>query len=420
MRDFENNGGHMMFGGMRADEIAKTFGTPVYVTDENLLRENYRTIYNVFSKYMRTRVHYACKANSSLAILKILEQEGSCIDAVSVGEVLTCMKAGFNASRILYTGTSVSTQELNEVAKLKVPINIDSVSELERLAKIDTSIDISFRITPGVGSGHCDKVATGSEGSKFGIPLDIAVETYGKALDLGFRPKGIHAHIGSGGYTSEPFMEAVSILAEKANEIEDEFGLKLEYINMGGGFNVPYKPNEPEMDVEEIASAVTDIILNETSVRTIALEPGRYIVCDTTLLLTRCNDVKRTGVKNYIGVDAGFNTLIRPAFYDSYHHVAIANKFNKACEGKYDVVGPICETGDHIARDRALPNPEEGDIVAVYNAGAYAFAMSSTYNSRPRCREVLVNNGKTELIRDNETMDDLWRHQVIPKRLSLR
>jgi diaminopimelate decarboxylase len=418
MREFDNEGGHMIFGGMRAEDVAKKFGTPVYVTDEDLLRQNYRSIYGAFSKYMETRVHYACKANSSLAILKILEQEGSRIDAVSIGEVLTCMRAGFDASRILYTGTSVSTKELSEVASLKVPINIDSVSELERLAKIDTDIDISVRITPGVGSGHCDKVVTGSEGSKFGIPIDLAVETYGRALDLGFRPKGIHAHIGSGGYTAEPFMEAVSILVDKTNEIKDEYGLELEYINMGGGFNVPYKPNEPEMDIDEIASVVTDMILSETSVKTIALEPGRYIVCDTTLLLTRCNDVKRTGGKNYIGVDAGFNTLIRPAFYGSYHHVAIANKFNKACEGKYDVVGPICESGDYIARNRALPTPEEGDIIAVYNAGAYAFSMSSTYNSRPRCKEVLVNNGKAELIRDSETIEDLWRHQIIPKRLS--
>jgi diaminopimelate decarboxylase len=418
MREFENNEGHMVFGGMRASDIAKKFGTPVYATDENLLRQNYRTIYNTFSKYMDTRVHYACKANSSLAILKILEQEGSYTDAVSIGEVITCMRAGFDASRILYTGTSVSTKELEEVASLKVPINIDSVSELERLAKIDTGIDISVRITPGVGSGHCDKVVTGSEGSKFGIPIDIAIDVYGKALDLGFRPKGIHAHIGSGGYTAEPFMESVSVLIDKTNEIKDELGIELEYINMGGGFNVPYRPNEQEMDVDEIASVVTDMILDETSVKTIAIEPGRYIVCDTTLLLTRCNDVKRNGTTNYIGVDAGFNTRIRPAVYGSYHHVAIANKFNKACEGKYDVVGPICESGDHIARDRALPTPEEGDIIAVYNAGAYAMSMSSTYNSRPRCREVLVNNGKAELIRDNETVEDLWRHQIIPKRLS--
>jgi diaminopimelate decarboxylase len=417
MREFINDNGNMMFGGIRAEDIAKKYGTPVYVTDENILRQNYRRIYGVFSKHMDTRILYACKANSSLAILKILEQEGSGIDAVSIGEVLTCMKVGFSASRISYTGNNVSSEELKEVYGLGVPITIDSLSELERLAKIGTDIPISVRITPGIGSGHCGKVVTGSEGSKFGIPLDDVSKTFGRALELGFKPVGIHSHIGSGGKNIEPLIDSVNVLAETVNEIKDDHGLDLKIINMGGGIYVPYRPNEDEMDIEELASAVTDIILNETSVKTIALEPGRFIVCDCTILLTKCVDVKRTGTKNYIGVDAGFNTLIRPAFYDSYHYVAIANRFGKASEGKYDVVGPICETGDHLARDRALPSPAEGDIVAVYNCGAYGHAMSGTYNSRPRCREILVNDGGTEIIRDNETIEDLWRYQSVPKRL---
>ena len=417
MRDFENDNGQMLFGGMKVSDIADKFGTPVYVTDEDILRNNYRRIYNAFAKHMDTRINYACKANSSLAVLKILEQEGSCIDAVSIGEVRTCMKVGFPASRIMYTGTSVSTSELKEVADLGVLINIDSISEMERLAGIKTNIPVSVRITPEVGSGHCDKVVTGAKGSKFGIPLDSALETYGRALELGLKPIGIHVHIGSGGSTAEPFTEAVSVLTDMTNQIKDEYDLDLEFINMGGGFKVPYKPNEQEMDVEEIAEAVTDLILNETSVKTIALEPGRYIVCDSTLLLTKCVDVKHTDVKNYVCVDAGFNTLIRPAFYDSYHHIAIANKFNKAGVGKYDVVGPICESGDFIAKDRALPAPDEGDVIAVYNSGAYSFAMSSTYNSRPKCAEVLIHNGEAEVIRDRETAEDLWRHQKIPKRL---
>jgi diaminopimelate decarboxylase len=420
MREFDNDGNHMLFGGLRAYDIAERFGTPVYVTDEDILRQNYRRIYGAFAKYMDTQIYYACKANTSLAVLRILEQEGSGADAVSIGEVETCLKAGFPASRILYTGTSVSSAELKAVSDLGVMINIDSLSGLERLAKIRTGIPVSMRITPGVGSGHCDKVITGSTGSKFGIPAEDAADAYGRALELGLRPVGIHAHIGSGGYTSEPFAESVSVLADLANEIKDSHGIGLEFINMGGGMKVPYKPNEQEMDIEELAGSVTDIILNETDVRKIAVEPGRYIVCDTTLLLTRCSDVKHTGTKSYIGVDAGFNTLMRPAFYDSYHHVAIANKFGKACERKYDVVGPICETGDHLAKDRALPAPEEGDVVAVYNCGAYGFSMSSTYNSRPRCREVLINGGEAEIIREAETSEDLWRHQSVPERLSRR
>jgi len=417
MREFANVNGNMMIGGIPAREIADKFGTPVYVTDENIVRENYRRIYGAFSKYMDTRIHYACKANSSLAILKILESEGSRIDAMSIGEVMTCIKAGFSPDRIMCTGNNVSNAELKALVEAKVNINIDSESELERLAKISTDVPLSVRITPGVGSGHSAKVVTGAKGSKFGIPADRTLAVYRRAQELGFPIKGIHVHIGSGGQSSEAYTEATDVLVTKTNEIKDKLGIDLEFIDIGGGFWVPYKPNEQEMDVDEIASVVTDLILEETDVRTIAAEPGRYIVCDSTVLLTRCVDIKHTGTKRYIGVDAGFNTLIRPAFYDAYHHVAIANKFGKACEHKYDVVGPICESGDVLAKDRALPTPEEGDVIAVYNAGAYGFSMSSRYNSRPRCREVLVNKKKAELIRDAETIEDEWKYQTIPKRL---
>lgn len=171
------------------------------------------------------------------------------------------------------------------------------------------------------------------------------------------------------------------------------------------------------MDLNELASEITDMIEQQSDIKTLILEPGRYIVCDAVVLLTKVNDVKDTGVKKYIGCDAGFNTLIRPAFYDSFHYVAIANKFGKACTSRYDVVGPICESGDYLAHDRVLPEPKEGDIVAVYNAGAYGFSMSSNYNSRPLCGEVLVNDGKADLIREPETVEELWRHQKIPERL---
>ena len=417
MRDFNSDKGEMLIGGVRATDIAEEYGTPVYVTDEGILRENYRRIHGAFADHMDTRINYACKANTSLAVLTILEQEGSCIDAVSVGEVMTCMRAGFTPDRILYTGVNVSNAELRALVDAGVNMNIDSESQLERLAKISTDVRISMRITPGVGSGHSDKVITGSKGSKFGIPIDRVLGTYGRAQELGFDIRGIHAHIGSGGQTSEPFADVTDVLVDKANEIKDDLGISLEFIDVGGGIGVPYKTNEPEMDVEELGITVTDIIRENCDVKTVVVEPGRYIICDSTVLLTRCVDIKHTGTKIYIGVDAGFNTLVRPAFYDSYHHVAIANKFNRACEQRYDIVGPICESGDYIARDRVLPTPSEGDIVAVFNAGAYGFAMASTYNSRPRCREVLVNDGTTELIRDVEQMEDLWRHQVIPGRL---
>ena len=417
MREFESKDGVMMIGGKSAVEIAEEFGTPVYVIDEARVRENYRNIYGAFSRFMDTKIHYACKANTNLALLRILEQEGSGIDAVSIGEVKTCLKAGFTPDRIMYTGVNVSNQELKEVADLGVMINLDSVSEMERLAEIAPQHEISFRITPGVGSGHSAKVITGSKGAKFGIPLDEVINTYARAKDLGFKIKGIHAHIGSGGQVVEPFMDMMEVLINLVNEIK-ELGIDLDFIDMGGGIGVPYRPQEEEMDVGELAMNLTDMIQEETDIKTIILEPGRYIVCDAVVLLTGVNDVKDAGIKKYVGCDAGFNTLIRPAMYDSYHRVALANKFGKACTQKYDVVGPICESGDYLAHDRVLPEPVEGDIVAVYNAGAYGFSMSSNYNSRPLCREVLVNDGKAELVREAETVEEMWRHQIIPERLA--
>ncbi len=416
MREFESENGQMIIGGVPAAKIAEEFGTPVYVTDEQRVRENYRNICGAFSRFMDTKIHYACKANTNLAILRILEQEGSGIDAVSIGEVKACLKAGFTPDRIMYTGVNVSDRELKEVSDLGVMINLDSVSEMERLAKIAPGYPVSFRITPGVGSGHGAKVITGNKGAKFGIPLDEVVGTYARAKDLGFDIKGIHAHIGSGGQSAEPFSEMMEVLIGLADEIA-ELGIDLDFIDMGGGIGVPYRPQEEEMDVEELASVITDMITEETGIGTLILEPGRYIICDSTVLLTRVNDVKDAGTKKYVGCDAGFNTLIRPAMYDSYHYVALANKFGKACTAKYDVVGPICETGDYLAHDRVLPDPTEGDIVAVYNAGAYGFSMSSNYNSRPLCAEVLVNDGKAELIREAETVEEQWRHQIIPERL---
>ncbi len=407
----------MIIGGVTAWDLAEEFGTPLYVTDEQALRENYRRIHSAFNQQMDTRIMYACKANSNMAILRVLEQEGSGIDAVSIGEVLTCLKAGFSPDRILYTGVNVSNEELSQVVEAGVPVNVDSFSELRRLAAIDIDHPISFRVTPGVGSGHHPNVITGAKGSKFGIPRDEIIDAYREALELGFKPEGLHAHIGSGGQSVEPFLDLIGILIDTVNEIKDELGLSLRFLDMGGGIGIPYRPHEREMDLDELAITVTDMVKEETEISTLYVEPGRYVVCDSTVLLTRCVDLKTTPEKNFIGVDAGFNTLLRPAFYDSYHHVAIANKFNRACERRFDVVGPICESGDYLARDRVMPEPEEGDLVVVYDTGAYGFVMSSNYNSRPRCREVLVNQGEAEIIRESESMEDIWRHQTVPGRL---
>ncbi len=409
----------MIIGGISATSLAEDFGTPLYVTEEKAIRENFNRIQGAFSKHMPTRVHYACKANSNLAILRILEQEGSYIDTVSIGEVKTCMRAGFSPDKILYTGVSVSNEELEELVFQGVTINIDSLSEMRRLSTITTDIPVSFRVNPAVGAGHHEHVVTGAKGTKFGIPNDRVLEAYKEALELGFTPIGIHAHIGSGGQKVQPFVEVTEVLASFANEIEEELDISLQFLDIGGGVGIPYRPNEKTMDLDLLAESVCSVVKERTSIPNIAIEPGRYIVADSTVLLTSVVDVKKSGDKHYVGVDAGFNTLIRPAFYGSYHHVRVANKFGMTGEITYDVVGPICETGDYLAKDRLLPPVEEGDLIAVYDTGAYGFVMSSQYNSRPRCGEVLVKDGNASLVRERERVEDLYRYQKIPARLML-
>lgn len=417
MREFQKRKDTMLIGGVSATKLAERFGTPLMVTDENALRENYRAIDRAFNAVFPTRVNYACKANTNLSILRILEQEGSCIDAVSIGEVESCLRAGFAPDRILYTGVGVSDDEMRQLVERKVPINIDSIGQLRRLAAIDNTHPISLRVNPDVGSGHSHKVVTGTKGAKFGIPKDEVLQAFAEAVRLGFSPKGLHAHTGSGGSDPSVFGKVTEVLVGIFEKVRQELGIDLEFLDIGGGISIPYRPEELKADLEGIAMEVASR-LKGSGVRQLVIEPGRYIVADTTVLLTRVNDVKSTPVKDYILVDAGFNTLIRPAFYDSYHHVVVANKFGHQAQLKYDVAGPLCETGDYLAKERYLPKVEVGDLLCVYDVGAYGFSMSSNYNMRPRCAEVLVAEGRAFLIRERETIKDLLRHQRIPSRLS--
>ncbi|OPY31229.1 MAG: Diaminopimelate decarboxylase [Methanomassiliicoccales archaeon PtaU1.Bin124] len=417
MRNFESINGQMTIGGVKAVDIARKYGTPVYVTDEARLRENYRNVSAAFNSRMPTRINYALKANNNLAVLRILEKEGSCIDAVSIGEVELCLKAGFSPDRILYTGTSVSNEELSMLAARKVPINIDSMSEMRRLAEIAPGHPISIRVNPGVGAGHHAHVMTGSKTTKFGVPKGAIVNAYSEAISLGFNPFGIHCHIGAGVQVIDPFLEVTDVMIDIVNEIKDVLGLQLEMLDLGGGIGIPYKPEDHEMDLDAMADAITGRVLESTGIKQLVLEPGRYIICDSTVLLATVHDVKETPDKRFAGTDAGFHTLIRPAFYGSYHHVAVANRFGAPNELAYDVVGPICESGDFIAKDRKLPRLAEGDVLVIYDTGAYGFTMASNYNARPLPAEVLVSEGQTYLTRERQTMDDLIRGQKIPSRL---
>ena len=386
-----NDKNHLDIGGADACDIAEEFGTPTYVIDENRIRDNYNRFYNAFSKYYPDfRVYYACKANTNLAVMRILESEGCCIDAVSPGEVYTSKKLGFPGGRILFTGNIVDPE----------------------------GFKISFRVNPMVGAGHHDHCITGGVMSKFGIMDNEAVEVYQFAEDLGFTPVGMHSHIGSGILDPEPFKLAIESTIDIAGKVHTEAGIDFEFVDFGGGVGIPYTPEENIVDIdtfakENIALFKSKLEEHDLGKPTMYLEPGRYLVGDASVLLTRVNSVKQS-YRKFLGVDSGFHTLLRPAMYDSYHHIVLANKMDAPNTQEVDIAGNVCESGDLFARDRPMPDVEEGDLLAILNAGAYGFTMSSNYNSRPKASEVLVKDGECFLTRERETFEDLFNKQIIP------
>lgn len=419
-----NEKGNLKVGEADAIELAERYGTPLYVIDENRIRDNYKRLYNAFSKfYPNFKMFYACKANTNLSVMKILESEGSGIDAVSPGEIYTSLLAGFEPNRILYTGNNVTDEELKFAVESGVKINLDSISQLKRLSKIPDAkgMEISFRVNPMVGAGHHDHCITGGPLSKFGIMEEEAVDIYNMALDLDFKPIGIHTHIGSGILDPEPFMLAVRTLMDIAGRVHEGAGINFDFIDFGGGIGIPYTPEESKLEINDFAEKITDLYKEKLTQYdlgnpTMCIEPGRYLVGDASVLLTKVNTIKQS-YRKFAGVDAGFNTLLRPTMYGSYHHIISASEPTAKTTQTIDIAGDVCESGDLFARERPMPEIEEGDVLAILNAGAYAFSMSSQYNSRPKPAEVLVNKGETDLIRERETFADLFSKQNIPVRL---
>jgi diaminopimelate decarboxylase len=316
----------------------------------------------------------------------------------------------------MFTGTSVRTDELEFLVNSNVTVNVDSLSQLYRLLKLQVPEILSVRVNPEVGAGLHNHVITAGRESKFGLWETDALKAYKTAKKAGVKRFGIQMHVGSGVLDVKPFLQALEKLLNIAKKVHNRLGIKFEFIDMGGGLGVPYMPEEKELDLEVFSEKVLSLFKNhigkdELGEPTFCVEPGRYLVADSSILFTTVNTVKTTPFKKFIGVDAGFNTLVRPTMYGSYHHIVVANKLNAPKEVTCDVVGPICESGDALAKNRHLPMVQEGDLLAVLNAGAYGYTMSSQYNSRPRAAEVLVKHRKVTLVREREQLDDLVKGQ---------
>ncbi len=415
----EDRKGSLFFDGVSTSELAKKYDTPLYVLSEKRIRDNYDRLFTaLINNYKYVRIYYAAKANTNLTVLKILQTAGAYLDTVSPGEVFLALSSGFTPDRILFTGTSVRNDELKMLADANIAINVDSQSEMDRLLKIAVPQILSVRVNPEVGAGHHSHCITAGPESKFGLWEEEVIQAYAIAQRARVGRFGIHMHIGSGILDLEPYVAAVEKLLSIAKRVHQEVGIDFEFIDIGGGLGVPYKPEDKELDLSEFSSKVVSLFKNKVKEYGLGkpflfVEPGRYLVCDASILLTTVNTVKVTPAHKYVGVDAGFNTLIRPTMYGSYHPILVANKLDKADKETYDVAGPICESGDLLAKDRQLPEIAEGDLLAVLNAGAYGFSMSSQYNSRPRAAEVMIRNGKPVLVRNREQLTDLISSQRV-------
>jgi diaminopimelate decarboxylase len=414
---------HLLLGGLDLVTLANTYGTPLYVTDEDRIISRFREYRDELgSRYGRVRVLYAAKANGNLAIMRALASEGAGADVFSSGELELALSAGMKPGDLLFNGSSKSPRDLALAVEKRVRISLDSTDELMQLEKVAAAagavVPVSFRINPALDVPTHPKIATGLATSKFGIPAARIGEAYREALGCEHvTPVGIHCHIGSQILDLEPFAQEARVLAAVAGDLTD-MGVRLEFVDIGGGLGIPYHHDTDRApSIAEYAAAVVPPLrkgLEEIGISPdLYVEPGRSLVADSTVLLTRVHSVKKAH-KTFVNVDAGFNLLIRPVMYDSYHEVMVANRADEPPRGTCTITGPICETGDILAHDRELPAVVAGDLLAILDTGAYGFSMSSQYNSRPRCAEVLVKGGRSALMRRAETIGDLTATMVLP------
>lgn len=404
-------GSELYFGNLSAKETALKFGTPVYLYSERILRDRCREIRN-FLPYEPFVPNYSCKANTNIALLKIIRDEGLSADAMSPGEIISLRAAGFTPKEIFYVGNNIDDAELLFAINEGVKVSVDSLAQLERFGKLNPGSEVSVRINPGIGDGHHKKVVTGGADAKFGVYYTDVAEI--KAITRKYRLKitGLNQHIGSNFLTPDTYLESVEKLLSIGEKFDD-----LDYIDFGGGFGISYRAGAARLDLSSMGARMSELL--ENWVRkygkriTAQVEPGRYAVAESGILLITVQSVKQNPGYLFVGTDCGFNVLARPMIYGSYHDIINTKSVGATELVETNVCGNICESGDLLCEDRLLPKAEEGDVLAVLDAGAYGFSMSSNYNARLRPAEVLLTqDGELRLIRERDTFEDILRHQI--------
>jgi diaminopimelate decarboxylase len=396
------------------DDIIKDVGSPVYVYSKARILENYQRFDEGLSHYTH-QVMFAVKSNSNGALISLLGKAGAGADIVSSGELFRARRAGITPNKIVFSGVGKRSDEITAALEAGILMfNVESIEELQAIDRVAATLHkaapVAIRVNPDVDAMTHDHITTGKKENKFGIPLHKVLPVFRMAAKLPrINLMGIHAHIGSQIMTTRPYVETLKRVLKLVDSLEDE-GITLKYLDLGGGIGVRYKSEDP-LTPKQFAKDIAPLLRNRHY--TLLVEPGRSLVADAGLLLTKVLYRKESSTRHFIIVDAGMNDLARPALYDAYHgiHPLLARSGRRVTA---DIVGPVCESSDYLARQRTLPLPEQGDSLAVATAGAYGFAMGSQYNSRPRPPEVLVHGSKWTVIRDRETLDDLIRGEHIP------
>ena len=404
------------FGNTDPVYLTEKYGTPLYVYNENILRERCRDMKGLIS-YNNFSVNYSPKANGNLDLIKIIRSEGLRVDAMSPGEIYVNLLAGYKPEEILYISNNVSEDEFLYAIHAGVKISVDSVSQLELFGRINPGGRVAFRLNPGIGAGHHEKVITAGQKTKFGIESGSIPEIKRIAGEYNLKIIGINQHIGSLFMEGDAYLQSTGNILSIAKQFDD-----LEFIDLGGGFGIPYRKqaSQPRLDLKELGEKLSGVIHNwlkeyQKEIE-FKIEPGRYIVAESGILLGKVNAVKTNYKTKYIGTDIGFNVLVRPVMYDSHHDIEIYRNTGTPSlkEEEVSIVGNICETGDIIAKERILPEIFENDILGVLDSGAYGYSMSSNYNNRLRPLEVLIEeNGNTRIIRKRDTLEDLVSNFVL-------
>jgi len=404
------------FQGINPYELVEKYGSPLYVYNERILRERCRELKNLVD-YPNFSINYSAKANSNMAFLQIVQQEGLNVDAMSPGEIYVELKAGFKPEQIFYISNNVSKEEMQFAIDHNILISVDSLSQLEQYGQINPSGKVAARFNGGVGAGHHEKVVTGGKKTKFAINPEYIPEFKEILKKYNLKLIGINQHIGSLFMDGDKYIDGVKAILNIAKEFKE-----LEFIDLGGGFGIPYEKqnDQPRLDLKNLGEKLNKIFNNFAKEYgkeiTFEIEPGRYISAECGILLGTVHAVKQNGTHKFVGTDLGFNVLARPVMYDSHHDIEVYRQNDDLKSEKEEVitvVGNICESGDIIAKDRILPEICVGDILGIMDAGAYGYAMSSNYNNRLRPAEVFIReNNKVVLTRKRDELEDLTKNFI--------